>query len=324
MMKHIFQIIVMVAILMMSTITSGQTTVQWKDIDWDAYEAALISVNRDKHLVVKPTYYYGGAAHYSTPIDFRSAKSPWVEATFYDDGRTTNTQLVMTDKDRAYVKIGIWGSYKNYVIYWSDPQAGRLSGLVGTAIVRTPGIHTVKLARQENGTLDFWIDNARVWSTNNIKPDNFEDIYLTAQVSTGTFIDYQFGTDYRSPLAAVKIDIDVKPGGNPNNINMESKGVVPVAILTKDGIDADTVDPATVTFAAAKPVRWTKEDVDGDGDLDLLFHFKTQELEFTEESIEATQFDATLEGETTDKRKIVGTDEVRIVPKGKKHGKRDK
>lgn len=314
--KNIFKLAVGVAILMMSTIASGQIKVEWKDITWYAYEGAQISVNRYEYLEVEPTSYYGGAAHYSTPDDFRTAKTPWVEVTFYDDGLRTNTQLVMRDKDRAYTKIGIWGLHQNYVIYWSDPKAGRSSGLVGTAIVRTEGSHTIKLAMQENGTLDYWIDNVRVWSTSNIRPDNFEDIYLTAQVDTGTFINYQFGTDYRPPLTAVKIDIDVKPGGNPESINLASKGVVPVAILTTDSFDVDKVKPATVSFAGATSVRWTKEDVDGDGDLDLLFHFNTQELDLTEESIEAT-----LEGKTTDERMIVGTKAVNIVPKGKKSRK---
>jgi hypothetical protein len=50
---------------------------------------------------------------------------------------------------------------------------------------------------------------------------------------------------------------------------------------------------------------------DGDGDLDLLFHFKMQELNLAEDSTEAT-----LTGETWIRQPIQGTDEVNIV-KGK-------
>lgn len=43
-------------------------------------------------------------------------------------------------------------------------------------------------------------------------------------------------------------------------------------------------------------IRWVKEDVDGDGDLDLLFHFKTQKLNLDENSIEATLTGTTYGG----------------------------
>ena len=77
-----------------------------------------------------------------------------------------------------------------------------------------------------------------------------------------------------------------------------------------------TVSDITVTgrlAAGASAVRWTLEDVDGDGDIDLLFHFKTQELNLTEDSTEATLTGATYGGTP-----IEGTDTVNIVPKGKK------
>jgi hypothetical protein len=54
--------------------------------------------------------------------------------------------------------------------------------------------------------------------------------------------------------------------------------------------------------------------VDGDGDLDLLFHFGTENLNLTEDSEYAT-----LTGQTFDGHEITGTDSVQIVPqKGKK------
>lgn len=106
--------------------------------------------------------------------------------------------------------------------------------------------------------------------------------------------------------------IDIKPGSDPNSINLKSKGVVPVAALTTGEFDATTIDPATVVFAGASPVRWATEDVDGDGDADLVFHFKTQALDLNKDSTSAT-----LTGGTSDGKHIRGTDAVRIVPAGK-------
>jgi hypothetical protein len=117
--------------------------------------------------------------------------------------------------------------------------------------------------------------------------------------------------DVCPPPPVIDVDIDIKPGSDPNSINLKSRGVVPVAVLTTDDFDATTVDPVTVLFADASPLRWTREDVDGDGDTDLLFHFRTQELTLDGDSAEAT-----LTGETTDGTQIEGTDAVNIVPNG--------
>lgn len=116
------------------------------------------------------------------------------------------------------------------------------------------------------------------------------------------------------PLAdCFKKPIDIKPCSDPNSINLKSKGVVPVAVLSTEDFDAGNVDPATVEFAGASPVRWTIEDVcPGDGYDDLLLHFKTQELNLDENSTEAILTGYDYNGEF-----IWGVDSVNIVPKGK-------
>jgi hypothetical protein len=84
-----------------------------------------------------------------------------------------------------------------------------------------------------------------------------------------------------------QVVIDIKPGSYPNSINLKSKDVVPVAVLTTVDFDAVTVDLATVEFAEALPLRWTFEDLDYDGDEDILFFFKKEQLNLDENSTEA-------------------------------------
>ena len=78
----------------------------------------------------------------------------------------------------------------------------------------------------------------------------------------------------------LSVAIDIKPGSVPNSINPGSQGEIPVAILTTDPIDAGSVDPTTVRFGRsgteAAPTHSAIEDVDGDGDFDLLLHVNTQ------------------------------------------------
>jgi len=105
--------------------------------------------------------------------------------------------------------------------------------------------------------------------------------------------------------------IDIKPGSYPNSINPGSQGRIPVAILTDETFDATTVDPATVRFGPenAAAAHSAIEDVDGDGDLDMILHFKTQKT-----GIEPGDTEATLTGKTYGGISIEGTDTIRTVP----------
>lgn len=104
------------------------------------------------------------------------------------------------------------------------------------------------------------------------------------------------------------VDIDIKPDVYPNPINLRAQGVIPVAVLTNLGFDATTVDPVTVHFAGASPIRWSVRDVDYDGDMDILFQFKVQQLALNNLSVEAT-----LTGANTAGMSIQGVDTVRVV-----------
>ena len=121
--------------------------------------------------------------------------------------------------------------------------------------------------------------------------------------------------------AAIEVEIDIKPGSYPNSINPNAGGVIPVAILTTDIFDASTVDPQTVELEGAgarskgKSGRYgSMEDVDGDGDLDLVVQIEN-EIDWAPDATEAT-----LTGFTWDGIPIEGTDCIRLVPDNDKKG----
>jgi hypothetical protein len=40
-----------------------------------------------------------------------------------------------------------------------------------------------------------------------------------------------------------QVEIDIKPGSNPNSINLSSKGLIPVAVITSPDFDASLFNP---------------------------------------------------------------------------------
>jgi hypothetical protein len=109
-----------------------------------------------------------------------------------------------------------------------------------------------------------------------------------------------------------EVSIDIKPGSSPNSINPKSNGVIPVAILTTDTFDATSVDPLSVRFgpngAEETHQKGHIEDVNHDGEPDLVLHFKTQDT-----GIQCGQTSASLTGETMDGEPIQGSDSIKTV-----------
>jgi len=211
-----------------------------------------------------------------------------------------------------------------------DPWQAALWGMVNGQTYNTGGVYNIVVTyhaiQSDTGTMFATINGVQQGLYVGGWKDAQPEFYPAGKSFTGNMAQMQAfygrggggGTVTLSDITVTgcpywtDVTIDIKPGSDPNSINLKSKGVVPVAVLTADEFDATTVDPATVLFADASPVRWALEDVDGDGDVDLVLHFKTQNL-----GLDADSTEATLTGSTYDGQDIQGTDGVRIVPGSK-------
>lgn len=85
-----------------------------------------------------------------------------------------------------------------------------------------------------------------------------------------------------------------------------------MAILTTDTFDATTVDPSTVEFGKtgteASASHYALEDIDLNGDTDLILHFSTQDT-----GIACGDTVALLTGETLSQEIIEGSDFILTV-----------
>ena len=116
----------------------------------------------------------------------------------------------------------------------------------------------------------------------------------------------------------IMVDIDVKPGSFPNTIQLKNKGVIPVALFGSVTFDVRQVDTTTVRFgpvhhhmdSGAPAVRVNAEYVNGDGYLDLVFYFRTDQT-----GLQPGDTRACLHGELLDMdgTHFCGEDDIRVI-----------
>ena len=255
-----------------------------------------------------------------------TTKSPMPTARCCMAGGVIDGLIYVAGGSRA---VGYSGRENYSTIEVYDPQVGTWATRVPIPTVqpgRISGILNGKLYAIEALSYPAFVyePSSNSWET--IPPDPEKRYRASAGVVDDTLYVVGGLFPYDQPLAVneafdpfLRITIDIKPDDPDNTINLKSRGTVPVAILGSATFDPLTVDPATVTLAGApvatrgRGVPMTSiADVNADGYLDLLLHFRTQSLQLTSASTEAV-----LYGETFSGQRIRGADSVRIVAHGR-------
>lgn len=131
------------------------------------------------------------------------------------------------------------------------------------------------------------------------------------------FTDGEYPLNCKRPVhEEVTVKIDIRPHAHANNVNLNSGGLLPVAVLSSATFDARFIDPNTVFLAGAPAVAekrgWPKmdiKDINHDGRKDAVFAFKIQDME-----VAATDKEATLVGKTIAGVSFTGKDKITVVP----------
>ena len=120
-------------------------------------------------------------------------------------------------------------------------------------------------------------------------------------------------------ICVIYVDVDIKPGSDPNSINTKSMGVVPIAVLGSDEFDVTDIDVTTLAFGpnGAAPAHDLTDpstyydhlqDVNYDGHVDLVSHYRQKET-----GLQSGDTEACITGATTGGTPIEGCDAVRIL-----------
>lgn len=225
---------------------------------------------------------------------WQSAVINWETEDFAD--ATLNPGVSVTT-DMGYVTGGLWWDRLSlpddgdWETTWHF--AAPISAFGGYWDTGNPGGPGTGIAVFINGS---WVyvgeisqyNTGQFWGFTSSEP--FTDVLLDTGSAGGAWAETYELDNMVYSFEPMEVEIDIKPMSDPNSINLKSKGVIPVAILSTATFDATTVDGTTVTFAGAYPIHDITDplviadhqhDVDLDGDIDYVFHFAVQDTSIT-------------------------------------------
>ena len=198
------------------------------------------------------------------------------------------------DEDVLYgLRMGAAGGKEVVTV---DPATGTVtpvSANLGPGIGMPNGLTTL----DPSGNRYFFIgvpnseSDYRIYSV-----DTATGTLLASPAIAGSATAFPNGIDWAETAPVVtEIHIDVL-----STVNPRARGVIPVAILTTPSFDATTVDVSAVRFGPGEASETHgvghPSDVDGDGDVDLVLHFRTQDAAIPCGSTTATLTGAGITG----------------------------
>ncbi|MCG6917390.1 MAG: hypothetical protein LJE89_07570 [Deltaproteobacteria bacterium] len=308
-MKKILAKITLIILLLIPVVAHSEQTVYWADNEWVCVMAGTCDATTNEYLILKePSLDYKAPvmAHYCTSDvnDFVATKTPWMEVTFEDEYPAVDSGIHIWIRDVCPIattyfatEIAAFGQddtlNDNYFVKWSNPTKNEYL-LVDTGKGRSAGKHKVRVGMKENGTVEYWLDDELIWSTENIpatytyqSPESFGWIILGGQYPGATFSNFEIGTDYGPLLSTRNLDIDIRPFSEHNIILPWKWGLIPVAILSTADFHAPSeVDLETVKFGQTGEedslsfCQRHSRDINRDGFTDLLCFFRTYKTNF--------------------------------------------
>jgi hypothetical protein len=188
---------------------------------------------------------------------------------------------------------------------WRMPNVRELYSLVdyGEWAPALPEGHPFPLVLWDSWTSTTRVDDpSRAWMAR-----HYSGVVITNSKSTILAV-----WPVRDGQSGILVDINIHPDSYVNAVNPHSRGVIPVAILGGEHLDVADIDETTLSFGpGGAPIAHRHahfEDVNLDGTMDLVTHYRTQDT-----GIVCGDESARLFGDTIGGQPFEGMDSIQTV-----------
>ncbi len=159
----------------------------------------------------------------------------------------------------------------------------------GTEVGNAPGTGTIK--NTLNASTNVFIGNEPTHTV--VQPTyefhgDIDEVEIFNRALSACEIQAIYFAGSAGKCKVIEVEIDIKPGSDPNSINLGEHGLLPVAILGSANFDVTEIDPETIAIGGislasrgkkGKKLAYSYEDVDPwDENIDMMVFFDVQDL----------------------------------------------
>ncbi|MCM2264081.1 MAG: integrin alpha [Desulfuromonadales bacterium] len=169
-----------------------------------------------------------------------------------------------------------------------------------------------------NGVSEFDASGSSVAALGDINNDNADDLIIGAPYAWASNVDHGEAYVVLGRKSIQTIQIDINPKSTANTIYLNSKGIVPVAILGNNDLDVETIDQNSIVLGGsrvkivAQGDRFLCQAIDINKDDFTDLYCKIAIDEFFE--VQAGDTEAELTAKTYTGQKLKGIDSIKVVP----------